>query len=69
MARHAKLESKPLPKPIDFFNIPGLRYEAGLKLDRHQPVTFGDARRLSGVTPSDIAALLIHATRLEAATR
>ena len=67
--RHAKLEARPLPKPIDYLSIPGLRYEAGQKLNRHQPVTFGDARRLSGVTPSDIAALLIHATRLEAAAR
>jgi tRNA uridine 5-carboxymethylaminomethyl modification enzyme len=67
--RHAKLESKPLPPSIDYLTIPGLRFEAGQKLIRHQPVTFGDARRLSGVTPSDIAALLIHATRLEAATR
>ena len=67
--RHAKLESRTLPAPIDYLNVPGLRYEAGQKLTMHQPITFGDAGRLSGVTPSDIAALLIHATRLEAIPR
>jgi tRNA uridine 5-carboxymethylaminomethyl modification enzyme len=65
--RHAKMESKALPDGVDYGSIPGLRHEAGVKLALHRPATFGDARRLSGVTPSDIAALLIHAARVEAA--
>jgi tRNA uridine 5-carboxymethylaminomethyl modification enzyme len=64
--RQAKLETKSLPASINYSDIPGLRFEAGQKLNRHRPATFGDARRLSGVTPADIAALLIHAARTEA---
>ncbi|MBN9012040.1 MAG: FAD-dependent oxidoreductase, partial [Rhizobiales bacterium] len=67
--RQAKLESKPIPTAIDYSDVAGLRFEAGQKLNRHRPATFGDARRLSGVTPADIAALLIHATRAEAVRR
>lgn len=65
--RHAKLESKPIPAQIDYLAIPGLRFEASQKLNLHKPATFGNAQRLSGVTPADIAALLIHAARAEAA--
>jgi tRNA uridine 5-carboxymethylaminomethyl modification enzyme len=61
--RHAAIERKPIPATIDFQSVPGLRIEAQAKLSKHQPRTFGEAGRLSGVTPSDIAALLVHSAR------
>ncbi|MGI8478193.1 MAG: tRNA uridine-5-carboxymethylaminomethyl(34) synthesis enzyme MnmG [Thermomicrobiales bacterium] len=65
--RHASLERRPIPTAETYLGVPGLRIEASQKLQVRRPRTFGEAGRLSGVTPSDIAALLIHATRLEAA--
>jgi tRNA U34 5-carboxymethylaminomethyl modifying enzyme MnmG/GidA len=38
-------------------------------LTTNRPRTFGEAGRLAGVTPADVAALLIHTTRLEAVAR
>jgi tRNA uridine 5-carboxymethylaminomethyl modification enzyme len=48
---------------MDYRGIPGLRVEASAKLETHKPRTIGEAGRLSGVTPSDIGALLIHLNR------
>lgn len=64
--RRATLDHRVLASSTDFAAVPGLRYEASAKLASHRPRTIGEASRLSGVTPSDIAALLIHATRSEA---
>jgi tRNA uridine 5-carboxymethylaminomethyl modification enzyme len=69
VSRRAALERRPLPENIDYTDVTGLRTEARQKLHSHRPRTFGEAGRLAGVTPADVAALLIHATRLEAATR
>jgi tRNA uridine 5-carboxymethylaminomethyl modification enzyme len=66
MNRRAALEHRPLPAEIDYAAISGLRFEARLKLNQYKPQTFGQASRLSGVTPADMAVLLIHATRAEA---
>lgn len=46
-----------------FDGVPGLRMEAQQRLAVAQPETIGQAGRLAGVTPSDVAALLIHARR------
>ncbi len=62
-ARHAALHDRSLPSPIVYDAIPGMRIEASLKLNRHQPRTIGEASRLAGVTPSDIGALLIYLER------
>jgi len=69
VARRGALERKPLPDHLDYDGIAGLRFEARQKLARYRPRTFGEASRLPGVTPADIAVLLIHASRLEAASR
>jgi tRNA uridine 5-carboxymethylaminomethyl modification enzyme len=65
IARRGNLEHRPLPPQIDYQTILGLRTEARIKLDRVRPLTFGQASRLAGVTPADIAVLLVHATRAE----
>jgi tRNA uridine 5-carboxymethylaminomethyl modification enzyme len=64
-SRSAAMERRPIPETIDFQTISGMRIEARAKLERHRPRTFGEASRLSGVTPADIAVLLVHASRVE----
>ncbi len=56
----SKLENKALPKDIDYSKIDGLRLEARQKLDKIRPLSLGQASRISGVSPADIAVLLIY---------
>lgn len=56
----ARMENRRLPKNIDYSSIRGLRIEARQKLDRIRPENMGQASRISGVSPADIAALMIY---------
>lgn len=56
----SKLENKRLPKDIDYKKIEGLRIEAIQKLDKIRPLSLGQASRISGVSPADIAVLMIY---------
>ena len=58
--RFEKLESKRLDENIDFMSIRGLSTEAAQKLTKHRPLSIGAAARISGVSPADIAVLLIY---------
>lgn len=62
-ARLGRLEEIGLSPDLDFAALPGLRIEARQKLTQHRPTTIAQAGRLAGVTPSDVAALLVHARR------
>ena len=55
-----KEESRLLPEDIDYESISGLRLEAQQKLAQIRPMSIGQAGRISGVSPSDIAVLLIY---------
>jgi tRNA uridine 5-carboxymethylaminomethyl modification enzyme len=55
-----KEESRLLPPDIDYMAIQGLRLEARQKLSEIRPVSVGQAGRISGVSPADIAVLLIY---------
>ena len=55
----ARLEEKHLPPDIDYFSIEGLRLEARQKLDAVRPLNLGQAGRISGVNPADIAVLMV----------
>ncbi len=55
-----KLEEKLLPPDINYLNIEGLRLEARQKLDKIRPASLGQAGRISGVSPADIAVLMVY---------
>jgi len=54
-----KLEDKHIPATFDFISVPSLRSEARQKLSKIRPATVGQASRISGVSPADIAILII----------
>ncbi len=58
--RSASLEKKRLPDGIDYTTIKGLRLEAAAKLAAARPETLGQAMRISGVSPADIAVLSVY---------
>ena len=54
-----KLERKLLPKNTDYSQIHGLRLEAAEKLNKVQPISIGQASRISGVSPADVSMLIV----------
>ena len=54
-----KLETRPLPPDLNYMDIPVLRLEARQKLQQIRPLSLGQASRISGVSPADVAALMI----------
>ena len=59
VAEFARLERRTLPEDIRYGAIEGLRLEAREKLDAIRPRSLGQASRISGVSPADVAALMI----------
>ena len=57
--QYRKLQSRPLPPDLDYSAIDSLRLEARQKLNAVKPLNFGQAARISGVSPADITALMI----------
>ena len=54
-----KMEEKKIPGWVDYDEVPSLRLEARQKLKEFQPVSVGQASRISGVSPADISVLLV----------
>ena len=57
--RFAHMEHRLLPETIDYQAVPGLRIEARQKLEAIRPRSLGQAGRISGVSPADIAVLAV----------
>ena len=64
VAEFEKEESRLLPADLDYNGIAGLRLEARQKLTEIRPMSIGQAGRISGVSPADIAVLLIYLEQL-----
>lgn len=60
-----KMESKKIPENIDYDQVKSLRIEAVQKLKEYQPVSVGQASRISGVSPADISVLLVYMEQLK----
>jgi tRNA uridine 5-carboxymethylaminomethyl modification enzyme len=60
IARAERAESKSIPELLEYENIRGLRVEARQKFSKIRPATLGQAGRISGITPADIALLTIY---------
>jgi tRNA uridine 5-carboxymethylaminomethyl modification enzyme len=58
--RFQRLESKPIPAHFDYGGVPQLRAEAREKLARIKPLSIGQASRISGITPADLAVLVYY---------
>jgi tRNA uridine 5-carboxymethylaminomethyl modification enzyme len=63
--RFRKMEEKRIPSDFDYHAIPQLRAEAREKFERMRPLSIGQAGRISGISPADIATLLIELKRRE----
>ncbi len=63
--RFRRLENKRIPSDFSYRAIPQLRAEAREKLERVRPLSLGQAGRISGISPADIATLLISLKRRE----
>jgi tRNA uridine 5-carboxymethylaminomethyl modification enzyme len=61
--RFAQMETKLIPVWVDYGRIAGLRNEARQKLAKFTPRSLGQALRISGITPADVAILAIHLSR------
>jgi tRNA uridine 5-carboxymethylaminomethyl modification enzyme len=62
----SRLEDATLPDAIDYAAVPSLRTEARQQLNRVRPRTVGQAARIAGVTPADVAVLLVYLRRVRA---
>jgi tRNA uridine 5-carboxymethylaminomethyl modification enzyme len=63
ISRMQKMEDKVIPDWMDYLNISGLKREAQHKLSQIRPATIGQASRIQGVTPADLALVSIWVER------
>ena len=69
IARTENMESVSIPDGLDYNLISGLKKEASVRLNKIKPKTLGQASRVSGITPADIAVLTIWISKNKSVTR
>ncbi|ACL23170.1 tRNA uridine-5-carboxymethylaminomethyl modification enzyme MnmG/GidA [Chloroflexus aggregans] len=68
VARMQKMEHRRIPPDFDYTTLPGLRNEARQVLMRFRPATLGQAGRLAGINPADVAIILFALERRQVHT-
>ena len=63
VSRQERLGEKRFPRAFDFTQVPHLRSEAREKLSRIQPESLAQASRISGITPADLALLMVYLSK------
>jgi tRNA uridine 5-carboxymethylaminomethyl modification enzyme len=63
VARLRSDENVRIPGDMDYRSVPGLSNEMAERLERSRPATLGAARRIRGITPAALAAILVHSRR------
>ena len=58
-----RFEQERIPDDFSYHGIPGLKTEASERLSRYRPASIGQAGRLEGVTPGDLAVLSVYVRR------
>ncbi len=58
--KHKRLAKRKIPDHFDYLALPHLRIEAKEKLTRFRPTSLDQAQRISGITPADIAMVILH---------
>ena len=58
--RLQRMEARSIPPHFDYASVPQLRAEAKEKLARVRPTSLGQASRISGISPADLAVVLIY---------
>jgi tRNA uridine 5-carboxymethylaminomethyl modification enzyme len=58
--RQEQVSAIAIPETFDYYAVPQLRAEAKQKFSRIQPRNLGQAGRISGITPADIAILTLY---------
>ena len=59
------MEKKVIPEHFNYDEVPSLRIEARQKLKLYNPMSIGQASRISGVSPADISVLLVYMEQLK----
>jgi len=63
--RFKKLENYKIPQNIDYFSLHGISHEGKERFSEVQPISLGQAKRIPGITPSDITALMINIEKMK----
>lgn len=63
--RFKKIENYKIPSDIDYFHLHGISHEGIQRFSEIKPISLGQAKRIPGVTPSDITALMIHLEKIK----
>ena len=63
--KYKKLENYKIPKDIDYFNMHGISHEGKERFSEVRPISLGQAKRIPGITPADITALMINIEKIK----